>query len=154
MPIIIQVSLNPPVGISNQYWAWKLTWLVVKALLASGLWKTWSWWPTNRRKMFPETPAILAMDILIISYGFPDLVPRLLSTYTIRHIPLSRVTFAASNMGVLELLGLLETCLWLLVMHWRRGQWGVGVECSEEVIPEEDLANLIRALRIEYFYAD
>jgi len=29
-----------------------------------------------------------------------------------------------------------------------------GVECSEEVIPEEDLANLIRALRIGYFYAD
>ena len=57
-------------------------------------------------------------------------------------------------MRVLELLGLLETCLWLLVMHWRRGQWGGEVECSEEVIPEEDLANLIRALRIEYFYAD
>jgi len=70
-----------------------------------------------------------------------------------RHIPLSRVTFAASNMVVLELLGLLETCLWLLVMHWRRGQWE-GVECSEEGIPEEDLANLIRALRIAYFYAD
>jgi len=58
-------------------------------------------------------------------------------------------------MGVLELLGLLETCLWLLVMHWRRGQWGGGgVEYSEEVIPEEDLANLIRALKIAYFYAD
>jgi len=47
-------------------------------------------------------------------------------------------------MGILELLELLETCLWLLVIHWRRGQWG-GIECSEEVISEEDLANLIRA---------
>ena len=27
------------------------------------------------------------------------------------------------------------------------------IECSEEVIPEEDLANLIRALGIAYFYA-